>query len=163
MTDAELAAYDGTDPTKPIYLALNGSIYDVTAGKNYYGKGGMYGFFSGKDASRGFVTGCFDTDLTPDMRGVEEMYLPLEGGEADALMSTGELKMAREREKRAAKKQVYDGIAHWEKLFRGETGKAYFYVGEVKREKGWLEKLPVRELCDVAANRRKHRKMPDDK
>ncbi|KAI7264716.1 hypothetical protein KC345_g8753, partial [Hortaea werneckii] len=28
LTDAELALYNGTDPTKPVLLALNGTIYD---------------------------------------------------------------------------------------------------------------------------------------
>jgi hypothetical protein len=32
LTDAELATYDGSDPTKPIYVAVNGTIFDVTAG-----------------------------------------------------------------------------------------------------------------------------------
>lgn len=39
----------------------------------------MYGFFGGKDASRSFVTTCFDpvNDLIPDLEGVEEIYVPL--------------------------------------------------------------------------------------
>ena len=34
LTDAELTAYDGSDPSKPIYLALDGQIYDVSAGRH---------------------------------------------------------------------------------------------------------------------------------
>ncbi|PNS18260.1 Membrane steroid-binding protein 1 [Sphaceloma murrayae] len=158
LTDAELAAYDGTDTTKPIYLALNGTIYDVTVGRNYYGPGGMYGFFSGKEATRAFITGCFDTDLTPDTRGIEEMYIPLDDEEADKALSKGELKTRRERETRLAKEKVRQGIEGWAKVFRGDTGKNYFVVGKVKREEGWLEKMPQRELCEKAKGQRKKRK-----
>ncbi|KAI7498080.1 hypothetical protein KC367_g5375 [Hortaea werneckii] len=76
LTDAELALYNGTDPAKPVLLALNGTIYDVTAGKRVYGPGGSYHVFAGKDAARGFVTGCFVEDGTPDLRGVEWTYVP---------------------------------------------------------------------------------------
>ncbi|KAI6911910.1 hypothetical protein KC318_g1655 [Hortaea werneckii] len=77
LTDAELALYNGTDPTKPVLLALNGTIYDVSAGRRVYGPGGSYHVFAGKDAARGFVTGCFAEDGTPDLRGVEWTYVPV--------------------------------------------------------------------------------------
>ncbi|KAI9179593.1 hypothetical protein H9P43_004921 [Blastocladiella emersonii ATCC 22665] len=70
LTPAELALYNGTDPTLPIYLAVMGDVFDVTAGREYYGPGGGYSFFSGRDAGRAFVTGCFQTHLTPDLRGL---------------------------------------------------------------------------------------------
>ncbi|KAF9179649.1 hypothetical protein BGZ51_006765 [Haplosporangium sp. Z 767] len=70
LTQKELAQYDGSDPTKKIYLAVKGEVFDVTAGRPYYGKGGGYGFFSGKDASRAYTTGCFQTHLTHDLRGL---------------------------------------------------------------------------------------------
>ena len=35
-------------------------------------------------------------------------------------------------------------------MFKGEGGKEYFEVGKVKREEGWLEKLPMRALCASA-------------
>ncbi|KAI7310506.1 hypothetical protein KC340_g10468, partial [Hortaea werneckii] len=77
LTDAELSLYDGTDPDKPVLLALNGTIYDVTAGRRVYGPGGSYHVFAGRDAARGFVTGCFAEDGTPDLRGVEWTYVPV--------------------------------------------------------------------------------------
>ncbi|KAF9560387.1 hypothetical protein EC968_006230 [Mortierella alpina] len=70
LTQKELALYDGSDPTKNIYLAIKGEVFDVTAGRPYYGKGGGYSFFSGKDASRAYTTGCFQTHLTHDLRGL---------------------------------------------------------------------------------------------
>lgn len=78
LTDAQLLEYDGTDPNKPIYLALNGTIYDVSASRHTYGPGGSYHFFAGHDAARAFITGCFAEDQTPDLRGVEEMYIPID-------------------------------------------------------------------------------------
>ena len=57
FTATELAQYDGDDPSKPVYLALMGKVFDVSAGAKYYGKGGSYAYFSGKDASRAYITG----------------------------------------------------------------------------------------------------------
>ncbi|KAI9709113.1 MAG: hypothetical protein M1820_003559 [Bogoriella megaspora] len=196
LTDAELLAYDGSDPTKPIYLALNGTIYDVSAGPKFYGPGGGYHFFAGKDAARAFVTGCFDTDLTPDLRGVEEMYIPIDpteevaGDSADAKAlhddskgaevegADGELRRKggkdgpnkaggkrkkgsrTKKETEEAKQKVRDVIEGWGKMFRGEKGKKeYFEVGKVKREPGWLERLPKRELCERAAKVRPTREV----
>jgi len=75
LTQKELAQYDGSDPKKNIYLAIKGEIFDVTAGRPYYAKGGGYGFFSGKDASRAYTTGCFETHLTHDLRGLSKQQL----------------------------------------------------------------------------------------
>jgi dihydrofolate reductase len=33
---------------------------------------GSYGYFSGKDASRAYITGCFATHLTHDLRGLSD-------------------------------------------------------------------------------------------
>lgn len=79
LTLTTLAAHDGTDASKPIYVAINRTVYDVSSSPHIYGPGGMYGFFGGKDASRSFVTTCFDpvNDLIPDLEGVEEIYVPL--------------------------------------------------------------------------------------
>lgn len=156
LTDAELAQYDGTDLSKPIYVGLNGSIYDVSASPQTYGAGGGYAFFSGKDAARAFVTGCFAEDLTPDLRGVEEMYIPIDSP-SDATLSKRELKIRREQEIRQARKRVKEGIEHWAKVFNGETGRPYFLVGKIKRQEGWLDKLPKRALCKAAEEGRPKR------
>ena len=78
LTPAELSLYNGTDVSLPIYLAINGTIYDVSASPSFYGPGGGYHFFAGNDGTRAFVTGCFSEDVTPDLRGVEEMFLPVD-------------------------------------------------------------------------------------
>ncbi|KAH7055859.1 cytochrome b5-like heme/steroid binding domain-containing protein [Macrophomina phaseolina] len=157
LTDEQLAAYDGSDPSKPIYLALNGTIYDVSPGRHFYGPGGGYHFFAGRDAARAFVTGCFEEDLTPDLRGVEEMYIPTdepEDEEVNSKLSPAEIKNRNAKERREAKKKVDGVIEGWAKVFSGETGKDYLPVGKVVREEGWLEKLPRRELCKKAAELR---------
>ncbi|KIM96436.1 hypothetical protein OIDMADRAFT_170147 [Oidiodendron maius Zn] len=160
-TDADLAAYDGTDPDKPILLAINGTIYDVSKGGKHYGPGGSYHFFAGADASRGFVTGCFAEDRTPDMRGVEEMFIPLDDPAIDSQYTSGQLKALREQERRHAKEEVQKALQHWVDFFA--NSKKYTRVGTVKREEGWEEKLERRELCEPARKKRKARKAPGDK
>jgi len=74
ITKAELRKHDGKNPDEPVWLAFNGKVYDVTKGKKHYTAGGGYEFFSGRDASRAFLTGCFKeeclvsdlTNLTPE-------------------------------------------------------------------------------------------------
>lgn len=51
FTRQQLQAFDGTDPNKPIYLALDGLVYDVTPGKEFYQTGGAYHDLAGKDSS----------------------------------------------------------------------------------------------------------------
>lgn len=54
----------------PVYLAVRGKVFDVTPGKNFYGPGGPYENFAGRDASRGLACGSFDEDmLTKDLYG----------------------------------------------------------------------------------------------
>ncbi|KAI0051308.1 cytochrome b5 [Auriscalpium vulgare] len=67
-TPKTLLKYDGVDPAGAgrILLAIAGTVFDVTAGRNFYGPGGMYGNFAGRDASRGMAKQSFDLEmLTP--------------------------------------------------------------------------------------------------
>ena len=153
LTDAELALYNGTDPNLSVYLALNGTIYDVSAGRRIYGPGGSYNVFAGKDAARGFITGCFAEDSTPDLRGAEWTYVPVDVPDFDEMNGVkvqGEQKKHREQELRKARRKVQQTLEGWAMMFRGEGGKDYFEVGRVVREEGWLEKLPKRKLCAPA-------------
>ncbi|EPS63082.1 hypothetical protein M569_11706 [Genlisea aurea] len=73
LTARQLVAYDGSDPSKPIYVAIKGKIYDVTAGRNFYGVGGDYHLFAGKDASRALAKMSKDeSDVVPDLDGLTE-------------------------------------------------------------------------------------------
>ncbi|KAI0727659.1 cytochrome b5 [Fomitopsis betulina] len=64
-TPKTLEPFNGEEG-KRILLAINGVVYDVTAGRNFYGPQGMYANFAGRDASRGMAKQSFDLDmLTP--------------------------------------------------------------------------------------------------
>ncbi len=152
LTPEQLALYNGTDPDRPIYLAINGTIFDVSGGRHSYGPGGSYSVFAGRDATRAFVTGCFLEDRTSDLRGAEEVYLPVEDSNEE--ISSGERKKRAEREKREAKKKVVREVQHWESFYRNH--KKYFEVGKLT---GVDEQCgPPPELCEVAQKGRPQRK-----
>lgn len=48
-----LAQHDGSDPSKPIWLAIKGTVFDVSAKRAMYGPGAGYNVFAGKDGSVG--------------------------------------------------------------------------------------------------------------
>ncbi|CDH57612.1 cytochrome b5 [Lichtheimia corymbifera JMRC:FSU:9682] len=75
FTEQELLKYDGSNPNLPIYLAIDGDVYDVTAGRGWYGHVSSYGHFAGRDAARAYVTGCFKDHLTHDLRGLSEAQI----------------------------------------------------------------------------------------
>jgi len=61
----ELRGSDGRDGGR-VLLAIRRKIYDVSAGRSFYGPGGPYGNFAGRDASRGLAKQSFDESmLTP--------------------------------------------------------------------------------------------------
>ncbi|ATZ47776.1 hypothetical protein BCIN_03g00800 [Botrytis cinerea B05.10] len=163
LTDADLPRYDGTNPDLPIYLALNGTIYDVSTGRRHYGPGGSYHFFAGVDATRAFVTNCFEEDRTPDLRGVEDMFLPVDDEETDAeilkKVGKGGMKKLKERERREAAKSVRDALGHWIGFF--ENSGKYPKIGKVQREKGWETKGEKPKLCEKAMKGRKKRTIPE--
>ncbi|CAI7666568.1 unnamed protein product [Penicillium pancosmium] len=155
LTPTELSLYNGSDPSLPIYLAVNGSIFDVSANPGMYGPGGGYGFFSGRDATRAFVTGCFQEDLTPDLGGVEEMFVPVEDVE-DERITNGERKIRKEREVRLARQQVEKTVNRWEGFFRNHA--KYFQVGRVSGGQGEGDEVwGKRPLCEAAAGQRPKR------
>jgi predicted heme/steroid binding protein len=154
LTEPELSLYNGTDPKLPIYVGLNGQIYDVSAANQTYGPGGSYSFFAGRDAARSFLTGCFKDDLTGDLRGVEEMFMPLDSDQPAEGEKRGAWKIRREQDKRDALRQVKEGIEQWAKVLRGDTGRPYFWVGTIMREEGWPSGLPMPTLCEPAQEAR---------
>lgn len=69
FTPRTLLPFTGEDG-KPIYFAVRGRVFDVSNGRNFYGPGGPYENFAGRDASRGLACGSFDEDmLTKDLDG----------------------------------------------------------------------------------------------
>ncbi|KAI5290591.1 hypothetical protein KEM54_001089 [Ascosphaera aggregata] len=68
-TPTTLLRFNGEN-NAPVYLAVKGKVYDVTSGKNFYGPGGPYANFAGRDASRGLACQSFDEEmLTKDLKG----------------------------------------------------------------------------------------------
>ncbi|KAL7623907.1 hypothetical protein AAE478_005464 [Parahypoxylon ruwenzoriense] len=160
LTPEELSLHDGSDPTKPIYLAINGSIFDVSSNARTYGPGGSYRYFAGVDAARSYVTGCFAEDRTADLRGVEAMFLPLDDPAVDAHFSAAELADIRAAELRDARDKAHEALAHWVRFF--ENNPKYPKVGYVRRDRDWLDSEPPKKLCDAASKARKPRKIPGD-
>ncbi|KAI1846776.1 hypothetical protein JX265_004745 [Neoarthrinium moseri] len=69
FTPHTLLPYNGLN-NMPVYLAVRGRVFDVTSGRNFYGPGGPYENFAGRDASRGLACHSFDEDmLTKDLDG----------------------------------------------------------------------------------------------
>lgn len=82
---------------------MRGKVFDVTPGRNFYGPGGPYENFAGRDASRGLGCGSFDEEmLTKDLRG------PL-----DDLKGLGEAEL--------------EALGEWEERFEGK----YLLVGRL--------------------------------
>lgn len=46
---------------------MQGHVFDVTAGKSFYGPGGPYSNFAGRDASRGLAKNSFDEEMLTDL------------------------------------------------------------------------------------------------
>jgi hypothetical protein len=102
---------------------------------------------------------------------VEKMFMPVDPEEKATAtpedkekagqrkpLSSAERKNRHAQELKAARRQVRDGLEGWHQLFRGDKGKPYRRVGYVKREEGWLDKTPKRELCEQAEKGRPARK-----
>lgn len=180
LTDAELLAFTGEDPEKPIYVALNGTIFDVSSGRGFYGPGGHYGHFAGRDATRAWVTECFDKEyLTWDMKGVEKMFLPVWmdermeeaaagrsddkamnalGDQAKAMIdkfgkvSKKEKSRRREEDAEEAKKGIEQAMGHWMNFFKGNP--KYREVGVVVGREDLPEDREDVGLCEEALKKR---------
>ncbi|KGN60482.1 membrane steroid-binding protein 1 [Cucumis sativus] len=71
ISEDDLKQYDGSDSQKPLLMAIKGQIYDVSQSRMFYGPGGPYALFAGKDASRALAKMSFEEkDLTGDISGL---------------------------------------------------------------------------------------------
>ncbi|CAG8958892.1 hypothetical protein HYFRA_00012889 [Hymenoscyphus fraxineus] len=85
FTPPTLLPYNGTN-NQPVYIAVRGRVFDVSPGRNFYGPGGPYENFAGRDASRGLACGSFDEDmLTKDLQAPLDTLEGLGAEEMDAL------------------------------------------------------------------------------
>ncbi|XP_010472503.1 PREDICTED: probable steroid-binding protein 3 [Camelina sativa] len=73
FTAEQLSRYNGTNESSPIYVAIKGRVFDVTTGKSFYGPGGDYAIFAGKDASRALgKMSKKEEDVSPSLEGLTE-------------------------------------------------------------------------------------------
>ncbi|THV50038.1 hypothetical protein BGAL_0167g00010 [Botrytis galanthina] len=85
FTPPELAPFSGLNNT-PVYLSVRGRVFDVSNGRNFYGPGGPYENFAGRDASRGLAKGSFDAAmLTEDLQAELDTLEDLDADELEAL------------------------------------------------------------------------------
>jgi len=94
FTLEELKAFDGSDASKPVYVAIKGTlsssssslplfsylncqrpgtVFDVSRKRETYGPGGSYAVFAGKDGSRGLGLSSLEPEnAVPDWSTLEE-------------------------------------------------------------------------------------------
>ncbi|GAB4858027.1 hypothetical protein Ancab_015930 [Ancistrocladus abbreviatus] len=78
MTEEELRAYNGSDPKKPLLIAIKGQIYDVSSARMFYGPGGSYTMFTGREVSRALARLSFKPqDLNGNLEGLDEAELEI--------------------------------------------------------------------------------------
>ncbi|CAK5272734.1 unnamed protein product [Mycena citricolor] len=72
FTLEQLKEFDGSDKAKPIYVAIKGTIFDVTRKVDVYGAGASYNVFAGKDGSKGLgMSSLKPEDAVPDYSGLD--------------------------------------------------------------------------------------------
>uniref|UniRef100_A0A7S2TAL9 Cytochrome b5 heme-binding domain-containing protein n=1 Tax=Prorocentrum micans TaxID=2945 RepID=A0A7S2TAL9_PROMC len=50
--EKDLREYNGEDPQRPLLIGVDGEVFNVWAGRNFYGADAPYGSFAGRDATR---------------------------------------------------------------------------------------------------------------
>ncbi|CDR47600.1 CYFA0S34e00474g1_1 [Cyberlindnera fabianii] len=65
FTPRTLSHYNGHDDER-IFIAVKGTVFDVSQGRQFYGPSGPYSNFAGHDASRGLACNSFDMDVIRD-------------------------------------------------------------------------------------------------
>jgi membrane-associated progesterone receptor component len=78
FTMKQLRHFDGKndenmDELKPVYLSLGGTVFDVSKGRDFYGPGGPYEQFAGRECGVALATMSFDEELLDDLAGCETL------------------------------------------------------------------------------------------
>ncbi|KAM9842546.1 neudesin [Aulostomus maculatus] len=76
FTEEELRRYDGSEEGEPILMAVRGVVFDVSKGKEFYGKDAPYNALVGRDSTRAVAKMSLDPeDLTSDTTGLTDEQL----------------------------------------------------------------------------------------
>jgi membrane-associated progesterone receptor component len=78
FTTKQLAYFDGTkdeksDEDKPVYLSVNGIVFDVSNGRDFYGPEGPYEKFAGKECGVALAKMSFDEQHLGDLKGCNDL------------------------------------------------------------------------------------------
>ncbi|TCD66309.1 hypothetical protein EIP91_001555 [Steccherinum ochraceum] len=69
----QLKEFNGADASKPIYVAIKGTVFDVTHKRDTYGPGCSYNMFAGKDASKALGKSSLkEEDAIPDWTSLDD-------------------------------------------------------------------------------------------
>ncbi|KAJ1664054.1 Dihydrodipicolinate synthase [Coemansia sp. RSA 1813] len=85
FTPHELAECNGKDEDTPLYIGVKGIVYDVSQSRGFYGPGGPYSNFSGRDASRGLALACFEESVLTGLDDPIDNLEDLDQAERDSL------------------------------------------------------------------------------
>ncbi|TPX67065.1 hypothetical protein SpCBS45565_g04049 [Spizellomyces sp. 'palustris'] len=83
-TPQTLLPYTG-EKSNPILVSILNRVYDVSRGAQFYGPGGPYSSFAGRDASRCLAKVSFADDLLADPSGPIDKLEDLDGDEWQTL------------------------------------------------------------------------------
>lgn len=77
FTIHQLREFDGTKDEKgrekDVYLALNGIVFDVSKGRDFYGPNGPYEKFAGHECGVALAKMSFDDEHLDDLKGCKEL------------------------------------------------------------------------------------------
>ncbi|KAE9590222.1 hypothetical protein Lal_00027886 [Lupinus albus] len=115
ITEPELRPYNGSDPSKPILMAIKGNIYDVSSARNFYGPGSPYTMFTGKECSRALALLSFKPgDINGNLEDLDESDLAvLEDWEykfMEKYPKVGQLVPEKRTQQNKHKEQIQDNL-----------------------------------------------------
>lgn len=78
FTAEQLKYFDGTNDEKtgdekPVYLSVNGQVFDVSDGKDFYGPEGPYCNFAGHECGVALAKMSFDVEFLGDLEGCSKL------------------------------------------------------------------------------------------
>lgn len=78
FTATQLRKFDGTEDEnsgepKPVYLSLNGTVFDVSNGRDFYGPGGAYEMFAGRECGVALAKMSFEEEHLDNVAGCADL------------------------------------------------------------------------------------------